>query len=88
MDETDKPVHPIVFKLRDALSVYERMLTEHSAQRDMLGKLPAERQEQESQRLAKDGERLLVLDNIVGGLLAASLETIRAENYQKDTSKG
>ena len=87
MDTTDEPVHPAVLKMLDAVDAIKEMLAENRARRDMVASLPAERQEQESQRLARDREQILVLGNILQGLVAAMIETMREKSYDAIASK-
>ena len=46
------------------------------------GSLPADRQEQENQRLARDREQIGVLGNILQDLMVATLQSIRDNHYQ------
>lgn len=77
MDEADKPVLPSVAKFKDAVDAIKGMLAENLAGRDMVASLPAERQEQESQKLARDLKQIGVLANIVQGLVLAAMEGIK-----------
>jgi hypothetical protein len=84
---TDKPLLPVVAKFQEAFHVVERMFAENLARQDMAGNLAAEDQEQENRGLARDREQIGVLNDILRGLLAAMLTTIREENYDAICSK-
>jgi hypothetical protein len=81
MDASDTPVLPVVFRLKEAVNVIQGMLAENGTRRDAVRSLPADRQEQENQRLARDREQIGVLGNILQGLMAATMEAIRENDY-------
>ena len=87
MDASDKPVLPVALKLREAFNVVERMVAENRSNWDAVASLPADRQEQEKQRLIREREQIGVLGNVLQGLIAATLETIKDEHYQPVLSK-
>jgi hypothetical protein len=88
MDASDKPVLPVALRLREAFNVIQGMLAENGARRDAVRSLPADRQEQESQRLASDREQIVVLAKILQGLVATTMEAIRDNDYPAAVALG
>lgn len=82
MDASDKPVLPVVLKLQEAFNVIKGMWAENCTRRDAVRTLPADRQEQENQRLARDREQIGLLGNILQDLMAATMQSIRDNHYQ------
>jgi hypothetical protein len=82
MDASDAPLLPVVLRLQEALNVINGMVTENRTSRDAAQSLPAHRQEQENLRLARELEQIGVLCGIVQGLIAATLQAIRDNDYQ------
>jgi hypothetical protein len=55
-------------KLKEAVQVANAMLAEYEKAREMLGSLPPERREEETQRLDRDFELIRALVNMTGGV--------------------
>ena len=81
-DASDTAVLPVVLKLQEAFNVIQGMLAEHCMRRDAVRSLPADRQAQENQRLARDREQIGVLGNILQSLMAATMQSIRDNRCQ------
>ena len=79
---SDTSVLPVVLKLQDAFNVIKGMLAENCTRRDAARTLPADRQAQENQRLARDREQIGVLGNILQDLMAATGQSLRDNHYQ------
>jgi hypothetical protein len=77
---TDKPLLPIVPKFQEAFDVVEQMFAENHTRRNAVGNMAAEDQERENRRLDREREQIGVLANILQGLLAAMLVTMREES--------
>ncbi|MGA2034134.1 MAG: hypothetical protein ABSG68_17970 [Thermoguttaceae bacterium] len=77
---TDKPLLPVVSKFQEALNVVQRMFTENRTMHSV-GNMAAEDEEHENRRLARDREHIGILADVLQGLLAAMLATIREEGY-------
>jgi len=79
---SDTSVLPVVLKLQDAFNVIKGMLAENCTRRDAVRSIPADRQEQENQRLTRDREQIGVLGNILQDLMAATMQSIGDNHYQ------
>ena len=74
MDASDRPLLPVALKLEEAFHVIQGMVAEIRTRRDAVRSLPADRQEQENQRLARDREQIGVLVKIVDGVADGVIE--------------